>query len=121
MYRLTIAAFYRPHKIEAIAIGTIKVSPWIGGVIHLRTDGKGNLAWEYGGRGKYAPALHAICLEIGRDIDDLLRSVPRCVMKFALQFARVYGHAILPVDTRKYIDADDVNVYAKVLITWTNT
>lgn len=120
MYRLTIAAFYRPHKIEASSIQTIKLTPWIGGELRLQTDGKGNLAWEYGGWGKYAPSLTTTCLYIGHDIADLLSSVPRCVMIAALRFARLTGYAILPVDTRKYIDADDVNVYAKVLITWRN-
>ena len=120
MYRLTIAAFYRPHKIEACSFQTIELTPWIGDALRLRTDAKGNLAWEYGGWGKYAPSLTTTCLDIGHDIADLLSSVPNYAMKCAIQHARLTGHAILPVETRKYIDADDVNVYAKVLITWRN-
>lgn len=118
MYRLTICAVYRPHKIEAGAIQTIKLTPWIDGAFSLRTDGKGNLAWEYGGWGKYAPSLTTTCLDIGHDIADLLSSVPNYAMKCAIQYARLTGRAKLPVDTSKYIDADDVNVYANVWITY---
>ena len=120
MYRLTICAVYRPHKIEAGAIQTIKLTPWIGGALRLRTDDKGNLAWEYGGWGNYAPSLTTTCLDIGHDIADLLSSVPNYAMKCAIQYARLTGRAKLPIETSKYINADDVNVYADVSITWSN-
>ena len=118
MYRLTICAVYRPHKIEAGAIQTIKLTPWIGGAFRLRTDSKGILDWEYGCWGKYAPELPDICLEIGHDIADLLSSVPNYAMKCAIQYARMTGSAKLPVETSKYINADDFNVYANVWITY---
>ena len=119
MFKLHIAACYYNGALEDFAYQDCVVFP-PGECTLIKADAKGMPAWECGGWGKYEPSLTTTCLDIGHDIADLLSSVPRCVMKFALQFARLYGHAILPVDTRKYIDADDVNVYAKVLIIWRN-
>lgn len=119
MFKIHIAAYYCHGDLEDCAYQDCVVLQ-LGEYTLIKADSKGKPAWEYGGWGKYAPSLTTTCLDIGHDIADLLSSVPNYAMKCAIQYARLTGRAKLPVDTSKYINADDVNVYANVSITWSN-